>query len=286
MTRIDIFDDITSEIVQKMLDTVEPLENGSEIEINIASYGGELLPVISVIDIMRAKHLKTTANVIGFAASAAAVLALSCDTVTISPMGSIMIHSAYCDGAPDDAGIARCNELQLEIIKKRCALVDKDTLSKDTWFTADECLSNGMADRLYESMPVIIDCGKVIAAHLWRNKMTVKADEQKLEEQAMEQPVVDEENNEKKDEDVKDEAPDVLEVIEKLSEELAALSARVSALEEHPEDENKDEEIQARLTKAYKRIATPSAKVAIGTGSCEKSVNHVDYKAFKSFIKG
>lgn len=93
---------------------------------------------------------------------------------------------------------------------------------------------------------------------------------------------------------------DLIEVIEKLSEELNALKARVMALEEVKEEEVKEEKIEAacgdedadadkeRINNIYKNIVAPQARVAIGTpkAAAAKVVHKVDYKAFKSFIDG
>lgn len=91
---------------------------------------------------------------------------------------------------------------------------------------------------------------------------------------------------------------DLIEVIEKLSEELNALKARVMALEEVKEEEVKEEKIEAacgdedadreRINNIYKNIVTPQARVAIGApkAAAAKVIHKVDYKAFKSFIDG
>lgn len=90
-----------------------------------------------------------------------------------------------------------------------------------------------------------------------------------------------------------EEKHDIIEVIEKLTEEVNALKARVQALET-PDDDVKEEEVQAecndpeqeRINNIYKNIVAPQARVAIGApkASCEKVVHKVNYKAFKSFI--
>ena len=89
-----------------------------------------------------------------------------------------------------------------------------------------------------------------------------------------------------------EEKHDIIEVIEKLTEEVNALKARVQALET-PADV-KEEEVQAectdpeqeRINNIYRSIVAPQARVAIGSpkASCEKVVHKVNYKQFKSFI--
>ena len=89
---------------------------------------------------------------------------------------------------------------------------------------------------------------------------------------------------------------DLIDVIEKLTEEVNALKARVVALEEVKE-EKVEEKVEAeatcgddatkeRINNIYKNIMMPQACVSIGApkAAAQKHVNKVDYKAFKSFI--
>ena len=89
---------------------------------------------------------------------------------------------------------------------------------------------------------------------------------------------------------------DLIDVIEKLTEEVNALKARVVALEEVKE-EKVEEKVEAeatcgddatkeRINNIYKNIMMPQACVSIGApkAAAQKRVNKVDYKAFKNFI--
>ena len=67
------------------------------------------------------RGITSVANVWGLAASAASLVALSCDTINISPHGSIMYHSAWNsngNGNVDD-GIKAANAAQLSILSNR-----------------------------------------------------------------------------------------------------------------------------------------------------------------------
>ena len=89
---------------------------------------------------------------------------------------------------------------------------------------------------------------------------------------------------------------DLIDVIEKLTEEVNALKARVVALEEVKE-EKVEEKVEAeatcgddpnkeRINNIYRNIMMPQACVSIGApkAAAQKRVNKVDYKAFKNFI--
>ena len=68
MVSINIFEDITPYTLSKVSSILESVKDGDDLELNIASYGGEILPTISIIDLIKSKNLKTTANIVGFAA--------------------------------------------------------------------------------------------------------------------------------------------------------------------------------------------------------------------------
>ena len=107
----------------------------------------------------------------------------------------------------------------------------------------------------------------------------------------------DTEYKEKVDVEGEPENHDLVEVVEKLTEELNALKARVLALET-PAEEVKEEKEEApvaevgcddkqeRINNIYKNIMQPLARVSIGApkAATSKTVHTVDYKAFKSFI--
>ena len=289
---INIFDDITSDTLKDVVQATENLPDGADVELRIASYGGELLPAISIIETLKRFH--THAIIIGFACSASAILAISCGEVSMSENGSMLLHSAWSDDADnDDAGIRRCNDLQLSIIKKRCPEFDPSLLKQDTWLSSEQCIKLGLIDSIYiddNKIDFLAVCKKY-AAKLSTLKLEASMQDDKMNE------VVEEVKEEVKEnqptEVTPEEKHDLIEVIEKLTEEVNALKARVQALES-PADDIKEEEVQAecnepeqeRINNIYRSIVAPQARVAIGCpkASCEKPVYKVDYKNFKSFI--
>ena len=289
---LDIFDDITGDTLKQVVHSTQDLQDGADVDLRIASYGGELLPAISIIETLKRFH--THANIIGFACSAAAILAISCEECSMSENASMLLHSAWCDyvDEPDDPGIKRCNELQLQIIKNRCPDFDPKDLQKDTWLTADECLKMHLVDSIYISDPIdYAALCKKYAAKLCKYHSLCK--EEIMEEEKVKE-VVEEVKEEVAEQAAPEENHDLVEVIEKLSEELNALKARVVALEEVKEEIKEEEKIEAecgdpdqdRINNIYKSIVAPQARVAIGTpkAACAKVVQKVDYAAFKSFI--
>ena len=319
MVSINIFEDITPYTLSKVSNILESVKDGDDLELNIASYGGELLPAISIIDLIQSKHLKTTANIVGFAASAAAILALSCDVVTMSSLGSLMIHSAWSESEltdSDDPGIKRCNQVQLQIINKRCKAINDKTLKQDHWYSAYDCLELGLIDKIQNDSTIInAFYAKVRSEVLPMDEKVQEVVEniKELVESGDVSPETASDVVEELHEDVKVEEPiaaeeapveekpndhDLLEVIEKLTEEVMNLKARVLALEdvgtketvsdeevkaESSCDESEDDKIKNRINNIYNSITMPQAVIA-NAPKAKSVVQKVDYKTYKAFI--
>lgn len=316
MVSINIFEDITPYTLSKISSILENVKDGDDLELNIASYGGEILPTISIIDLIKSKNLKTTANIVGFAASAAAILALSCDVVTMSSLGSLMIHSAWSEMSDsDDPGIKRCNQVQLQIINKRCKAISDKTLKQDNWYNANECLKLGLIDNIQDNSTII----NAFYAKLKSEVLPMDEKVQEVVENIKElvesgdvSPETASDVVEELHEDVKVETPvaeepaveeekpndhDLLEVIEKLTEEVMNLKARVLALEDVKVDEtvveepkaetgcgeSEDDKIKNRINNIYNSITMPQAVVA-NAPKAKNVVQKVDYKTYKAFI--
>ena len=338
MVSINIFEDITPYTLSKVSSILESVKDGDDLELNIASYGGEILPTISIIDLIKSKNLKTTANIVGFAASAAAILALSCDVVTMSSLGSLMIHSAWSEMSDsDDPGIKRCNQVQLQIINKRCKAISDKTLKQDNWYNANECLKLGLIDNIQDNSAIInafyaklksevLPMDEKVQEVVENIKELVESGdvspetasdvvEELHEDVRVGTPVAEEPSgdgekpsgdSEKSTESTGDEKPndhDLLEVIEKLTEEVMNLKARVLALEDVGTkesvdesasadeevkaevgcNESEDEKIKNRINNIYNSITMPQAVVA-NAPKAKNVVHKVDYKTYKAFI--
>ena len=299
---IEIFGDISGDTFSDIAHATRDLPDGAQVELQIASYGGELLPTISIIETLKRFH--THANIVGFACSAAAILALSCEECSMSENASMLLHSAWSDMADsDDPGIKRCNELQLQIIKNRCPEFDERLIETDTWLSAEDCLKLHLADNIYvtDNINYKALCNKFVAKlqSVLFNKESIMSDEKVNEVvEEVKEEVKEDAAEASAEESMPEENHDLVEVIEKLTEELNALKARVVALEEpevkEEEDVKEEEKVEAecsdpeqdRINNIYKNIVAPQARVAIGApkAATPKVVHKVDYKAFKSFI--
>ena len=294
----EIFDDLSSETFSNIYHATQDLPDGATVELVINSYGGLLLDTISIIETLKRFHTK--ANIIGFACSAAAILAISCDECVMSSNASMLIHSAWNEMSDaDDPGIKRCNELQLSIIKNRCPEFDPKDIQKDTWLSAKECLKLNLVDNIYntDSIDYLAICKRYAAklSNIYNITNPTSNKENNMEDVKVNE-IVEDVKEEVAEQNVPVDDHDLIDVIEKLTEEVNALKARVVALEEVKE-EKVEEKVEAeatcgddatkeRINNIYKNIMMPQACVSIGApkAAVQKRVNKVDYKAFKSFI--
>ena len=295
----EIFDMISAETFKDIYQKTLDLPDGANVNLVIGSYGGEILPTISIIETLKRFH--TRADIRGFACSAAAILAISCNECVMSENASMLLHSAWSELAKsNDPGIKRCNEVQLSIIRNRCPDFESKNITKDNWLSAKECLKLNLVDNIYitDSFDYVAVC-KRYAAQL-SNIYNLATTSVLNKENNMEENQVKEIVEDVKEEVAEQNAPvddhDLIDVIEKLTEEVNALKARVVALEEVKE-EKVEEKVEAeatcgddpnkeRINNIYKNITMPQACVSIGApkAAAQKRVNKVDYKAFKNFI--
>lgn len=89
------FEDVTPTQVNSFLKT---LEDGEEVEIDITSFGGSVTAGLAICNMLKqasANGHKTTAHVIGIAASMASAIACACDELKIDANAFLMIHNPY-----------------------------------------------------------------------------------------------------------------------------------------------------------------------------------------------
>ena len=215
----------------------------------------------------------------------------------------MFVHSAWSEASDaDDPGIKHCNELQLSIIKKRCPEFNIKDVQKDTWLSAEQCLKLNLVDNIYnnEALDYLAICKRYAAqlSNIYNINNTSTLNKETNMEENKVQEIVEDVKEEVAEQNAPVDDHDLIDVIEKLSEELNALKARVVALEEAKE-EPVEEKVEAeatcgddpnkeRINNIYKNIMMPQACVSIGAPKAvvQKHVNKVDYKAFKDFING
>jgi ATP-dependent Clp protease, protease subunit len=127
------------------------------IHLRINSPGGDVFEARAIAVALREHKSKVIAHVDGYAASAASYIALAADEVEIADGAMFMIHKAWtiAFGNSDDltemAGLL--DKIDADLVRDYVANTGntedqvKEWMAAETWFTADEAVENGFADR-------------------------------------------------------------------------------------------------------------------------------------------
>lgn len=136
------------------------------VEIN--SPGGNVWDGFAIYNMLRGRQAPVTTRVVGIAASIASIIALAGDTVEIADAALFMIHdpSGMVAGSSDDMrkmadALDQHGEVLASIYAKNTGKpVDqiKALMKAETWFTAEEAINFGLADRTTEMQMAIAAC--------------------------------------------------------------------------------------------------------------------------------
>jgi ATP-dependent Clp protease protease subunit len=132
--------------------------NGEELEIDINSPGGLVDMGSEIYTLIKSYKGKTTARIVGIAASAASVVACGADVVEISPTAQIMIHNVSSMAWGDHRALRHeanvienynksiANAYILKTGKSNEELLA--LMGDETWFTAQQAVQHGFADKV------------------------------------------------------------------------------------------------------------------------------------------
>jgi ATP-dependent Clp protease protease subunit len=134
--------------------------NVATIHLRINSPGGDAFAVEAMCQALRDSTAHVVAHIEGLAASSATVLACAADEVVISANSKYMIHQSWCM-AMGNAGDMRAMASLLDkcdatMIAEYVRRTGNDTAKvaewcdAETWFTGQEAVDAGFADRLSE----------------------------------------------------------------------------------------------------------------------------------------
>lgn len=283
MYTVKIYDDIDERTLNRLDNELDGCEDGSEVRIKICCAGGYVFYAFGIIDYLRSRNFKTIAEVLGFATSAAALIAVSCDYVKIGPFGSLMFHSAYnAVIGTDDPGIQRANDVQLEIINKRNPGFSKNDLDHDSWYDPEQAIKSGFADEIINSAQYIAASCKSYIAHISKGVVVMDKDEKKVCAEDLQE--------EKQAEEIKAEdeitQDDVNEAILKRLEEIEHRLAVLEGEGKKADDElaPSDDPVMARrkalYTKMVNRVAAPQASIPVQPKASAPKASKIDLKSF------
>jgi|TARA_R110000824_G_scaffold82533_16_gene206956 ATP-dependent Clp protease protease subunit len=150
-------DSLYSTIVK--IDYLVRVNPKKDINLRIASYGGDVYAMLGLCDYIRGLDVKVNTHCVGTCMSAAAVL-LACGTGnrTMTRHSTVMVHegSAVEIGKSTDVmrGVDHLKELQKDINILLSEVTKKDTKfwtrvnRNDTYWDADKCLEYGLIDTI------------------------------------------------------------------------------------------------------------------------------------------
>ncbi|CDN52527.1 ATP-dependent Clp protease, proteolytic subunit ClpP [Neorhizobium galegae bv. officinalis bv. officinalis str. HAMBI 1141] len=149
---------------KQFADDLKALGKVDTIHLRINSYGGDVFQGLTIYRILIDHPAKIIAHVDGVAASIASVIAMAATEINISEAGFIMIHNAW--------GVAIGNEgdmLTMAALLKKTTTSLRDVyvartsntadkvkkwMDDETWFTSDEAVANGFADKVSDNMRI------------------------------------------------------------------------------------------------------------------------------------
>lgn len=133
----------------------------TDLELHINSPGGEVYEGIAIMNLLKNHSAKVTAVVDGIAASAASFIACGMNELVMGENTELMIHDAWgfaIGNAKDmhDYGDYLSNtsdNIASVYAKKAGGTRDswREYMQAESWFSAEEAVSNGLADRVSDS---------------------------------------------------------------------------------------------------------------------------------------
>lgn len=130
------------------------------IRIRTNSPGGDVFQGMSIVSAILSMNTPVVVHVDGIAASMAAVIAVSADTVCMMDFAKMMIHDPYFSGADAKSltakqkkMLARLTDMLRQVLSRR----GKDDaemaklMQEETWFSAEEAKAAGLCDEVTAS---------------------------------------------------------------------------------------------------------------------------------------
>lgn len=143
------------DFVQELRGIVTP-----NLTVRINSPGGAVFDGFAIYNALLNHPAKVTAYVDGVAASAASFIAQAADEIVVAEASTMMVHgcSGICIGKAGDlevaAGMMRKIDSQMAAIyaqrSERPAAEWLEQMADDRWYTAEEAVAAGLADRVAE----------------------------------------------------------------------------------------------------------------------------------------
>ena len=271
MEKYLLINDIEEKEARSIFEWIDSLQDGATAVLDIISHGGQAFVGTGVAQRIieaESKGIKFIARVYGICASAAADIALACDSIYMSEGSQIMIHSAWNPFiSPDDEGIVRANESQLALIHRKLPDYTMEDLKTDRWFNAEQAVEAGLCVGIIKQDDVKATLKKVAAKYNINGGMDMaitKKAQAEVEAVKAEAPCMNNEEQ-KKNEETKALDDDIMtiDVMERIVQRLDEIEKRLEVLEgegKKADDEGASDgaengdQIAARLNQLYAKL--------------------------------
>lgn len=143
-------------------------ETGEDVEVTINSGGGDVYAGSEIYTALRDYAGAVNVKIAGIAASAASVIAMAGNKVSISPTAQLMIHNVASVVQGDYRGLEHESNVlknyNKSIANAYTAKTGKDMddllalMNEETWFTAEEAVEQGFCDEVMftETAPKLV----------------------------------------------------------------------------------------------------------------------------------
>jgi len=139
-------------------DAIKSAGNFDRIAVRVNSPGGDCFEGVAIYNLIRSQNKPVDVFVDGLAASAASVIAMSGDTVSVGIGAMIMIHNAACFAYGDGPAFLKIADTLDKIsqtvgsiyVAKSGKTADdiKQLMDAETWMGAQEAIDNGFANAI------------------------------------------------------------------------------------------------------------------------------------------
>jgi len=127
----------------------------NDIVVNINSPGGNFFEGVAIYNMLRSHQYKVTVNVLGLAASAASVIAMSGDEILMGDGAFLMIHNSWGLSIGDRHDMAKAASMLEPFDKEMAELYSARTgidlveiesmMDKETWISSKQAIEFGFA---------------------------------------------------------------------------------------------------------------------------------------------
>ena len=286
MEKYLLINDIEEKEARSIFEWIDSLQDGGTAVLDIISHGGQAFVGTGVAQrILEAtsKGIKFIARVYGICASAAADIALACDSIYMAEGSQIMIHSAWNPFlSPDDDGIMRANESQLALIHRKLPDYTMEDLKTDKWFNAEQAVEAGLCAGIIKQDDVNATLKKVAAKYNLIGGMDMAITKKAQAEEKKIMDVCGESEEQKREDETKALDDDIMtiDVMERIVQRLDEIEKRLEVLE--GEGKKADEEgasdgaengdqIAARLNQLYAKLTEKPVVASVSGNNASAS---------------